>query len=62
MFGNSATVRYHHYLQFRKEKEYARVLKDDARLLELFSVADVPDVPDVVAFFAQTHWHPFSLW
>ena len=33
IFGNSAVVRSRHYVQFRKDKEYAKVLKDDARLL-----------------------------
>ena len=35
IFGNSAMIRSRHYVQFRKEKEYAKVLKDDARLLTL---------------------------
>jgi len=35
IFGNSAVVRSRHYVQFRKDKEYAKVLKDDARLLSL---------------------------
>jgi hypothetical protein len=45
MFGNSTAVRSRYYVQFRKEKEYARVLKDDARLLELVrSGADEDDL------------------
>jgi len=35
MFGNSAVIRSRHYVQFRKDKEYAKVLKDDARVLKL---------------------------
>ena len=35
IFGNSAMVRSRHYVQFRKDKEYAKVLKDDAKLLTL---------------------------
>jgi hypothetical protein len=35
MFGNSAAVRSRHYIQFRKEKEYAKVLEDDARLQKM---------------------------
>jgi len=35
MFGNSAVIRSRHYVQFRKEKEYAKVLSDNARLLSL---------------------------
>jgi len=35
IFGNSAMVRSRHYVQFRKDKEYAKVLADDARLLTL---------------------------
>ena len=35
MFGNSAVVRSRHYIQFRKDKEYAKALKDDAHLLAL---------------------------
>jgi site-specific recombinase XerD len=34
IFGNSALVRSRHYVQFRKEKEYAKVLEDDERLLK----------------------------
>ena len=34
IFGNSAAIRSLHYVQFRKEKEYAKVLADDARMLE----------------------------
>jgi integrase len=34
IFGNSAAVRLRHYIQFRKEREYAKVLQDDARLHE----------------------------
>jgi site-specific recombinase XerC len=34
IFGNSAAVRSRHYVQFRKEKEYAKVLADNARMLE----------------------------
>jgi len=45
MFGNSTAVRSRYYIQFRKEKEYARVLKDDVRLLELVrSGADENDL------------------
>ena len=36
IFGNSSAVRSRHYVQFRKEREYARVLADDTRLLTLF--------------------------
>ena len=35
MFGNSAMIRSRHYVQFRKEKEYANVLAYNARLLTL---------------------------
>ena len=35
IFGNSSVIRSRHYVQFRKDKEYAKVLKDDARLLAL---------------------------
>jgi len=34
MFGNSAAIRSRHYVQFRKEREYARVLADDAAMLQ----------------------------
>ena len=34
IFGNSAAVRTRHYIQFRKEKEYAKVLQDNERLLQ----------------------------
>ena len=35
MFGNSASVRSRHYIQFRKDKEYARALEDNARMLKM---------------------------
>ena len=35
MFGNSAAVRRLHYVQFRKDREYGKMLQDDARLLSL---------------------------
>jgi len=35
MFGNSAMVRSRYYVQFLKDKEYAKALKDDAHLLAL---------------------------
>jgi site-specific recombinase XerC len=35
IFGNSSVIRSRHYIQFRKDKEYAKVLRDDARLLAL---------------------------
>jgi len=35
MFGNSAVIRSRHYVQFRKEKEYAKVLADNAHMLKL---------------------------
>ena len=35
VFGNSAAIRRLHYVQFRKEREYAKMLQDDARLLSL---------------------------
>jgi hypothetical protein len=41
IFGNSAAVRSLHYVQFRKEKEYAKVLADDARMIQ-DSCADHP--------------------
>ena len=34
-FGNSAVVRSRHYVQFRKKKEYAKVLQDDERLIKM---------------------------
>jgi len=34
MFGNTAAVRRIHYIQFRKEKEYAKVLQDNEYLLK----------------------------
>ena len=34
-FYAQASIRSRHYVQFRKEKEYAKVLKDDARLFTL---------------------------
>ena len=36
MFGNSAPVRSRHYVQFRKDKEYAKALAEDARLQKMF--------------------------
>jgi len=44
MFGNSAAVRSRHYVQFRKEKEYAKVLADDARLQKMRREGAVEDV------------------
>ena len=35
IFGNSAKIRSLHYVQFRKDKEYSKVLADDTRLLAL---------------------------
>ena len=35
MFGNSAVIRSRHYVQFRKEKEYAKVLADNTHMLKL---------------------------
>jgi hypothetical protein len=35
IFGNSALVRSRYYIQFRKEKEYARVLADDAHIVKM---------------------------
>ena len=34
MFGNSPAVRGRHYIQFRKEKEYAKVLQDNENFLQ----------------------------
>jgi integrase len=45
IFGNSALVRSRHYVQFRKDREYAKVLEDDARLLKL--LADGVDEKDI---------------
>ena len=36
MFGNSPAVRSRHYIQFRKEKEYAKVLQDNENFLQKF--------------------------
>jgi hypothetical protein len=44
MFGNSAAVRSRHYVQFRKEKEYAKALEDDARLQKMRCEGAVEDV------------------
>ena len=35
IFGNSAVIRSRHYVQFRKEKAYAKVLQDDERLIKM---------------------------
>ena len=35
MFGNSARIRSKHYVQFRKDREYAKVLEDNERLLKI---------------------------
>ena len=35
IFGNSAVVRSRHYVQFRKDKEYAKVLQDNERSLQM---------------------------
>jgi hypothetical protein len=35
IFGNSAKVRSRYYIQFQKEKAYAKVLRDNDRLLQM---------------------------
>ena len=44
MFGNSSIVRSRHYIQFRKDKEYAKALEDNARLLKMLREGVVEDV------------------
>ncbi|MDR0522273.1 MAG: hypothetical protein LBH00_10535 [Planctomycetaceae bacterium] len=46
IFGNSAAVRNRHYVQFRREREYAKVLSDDERLLKLFRSGECTDISD----------------
>jgi len=48
MFGNSAAVRSRHYVQFRKEREYAKVLADDARLLKKLREGSAENVLSLV--------------
>jgi site-specific recombinase XerD len=46
MFGNSTVVRQRHYVQFRKDKEYAKALEENERLLTLLHEGvDESDVP-----------------
>jgi hypothetical protein len=35
IFGNSTEVRKAHYIQFQKEKEYKKVLADNAAIVEI---------------------------
>jgi hypothetical protein len=46
IFGNSAAVRNRHYVQFRQEREYAKVLSDDERLLRLLRSGECSGVSD----------------
>lgn len=46
IFGNSAAVRARHYIQFRREREYSRVLSEDALLLKLDRSGEFLNVPD----------------
>jgi integrase len=46
IFGNSALVRNRHYIQFRKDGEYSKVLQDDERLLKLSRSETGLDIPD----------------
>ena len=46
IFGNSALVRSRHYVQFRKEREYSRVLQEDECLLKLYRNGIDLDVSD----------------
>jgi hypothetical protein len=36
MFGNSSSIRQRHYVQFRKDREYAKALQDNERILKMF--------------------------
>jgi site-specific recombinase XerC len=46
IFGNSAVVRKRHYVKFRKEKQYAKVLSDDAVLYDSPCYSGVASVMD----------------
>jgi hypothetical protein len=48
IFGNSAVVRGLHYVQFRKEREYLRVLRDDDSLSKSESASVQPVIPIAV--------------
>jgi integrase len=50
MFGNSPMVRSRHYIQFCKEKEYAKALEDNERMLRFLREGGVENVlsPEVV--------------